>query len=608
MDHVFFQPKLCLGRFVTACFGVILAGIAAHADPQHGIAMYGAPKLTEDFTHLPYANPGAPKGGKIILANTGSFDSLNPYIRKGNVPWQLRFLTHESLMARNWDEPFGLYGLLAESVETDPERVWVEFTLRAEARFSDGAPVTVEDVLWSFETLGSEGHPRYRSLWDKIARAEKTGPRSVRFTFAEANRELALLAGLRPILQKSQWEGKEFAKAHLADIPIGSGPYMVADYEAGRQVTLARNPGYWGRDLPIRAGTHNFDQIKIDFYGDGTVLREAFRAGEISAVREFNAENWLTQYDFPAVARGDIVKSELRHQKPSGFTGFAINTRRPGLSDWRVREALIQAFNFEYINETLTGGQQPRITSYFSGSPLAFEPGPAVGAVADLLAPYRGALPPGTLEGYSFPQSDGRLRNRKGLRRAMKLLQEAGFTVKEGVLLDPKGDAFSLTLLLPNSNPEHQTIADLYAPALQNLGIDLQIERVDQAQFTERSAAFEFDLISFRRSVSLSPGNEQSFYWGSAAAAQTGSRNLPGISSDAVDAMIKAMLGAQSTEEFTAATRALDRTLTAGRYIIPFYRYDVDRIAHVRQIQHPKHIPIYGDGPEYMPQLWWWQE
>ena len=316
------------------------------AEPTHGIAMYGDPALPPDFVSLPYANPDAPKGGRVVTGNVGGYDSLNPFTVKGTPPWQLRYLTHETLMGRSYDEPFTLYGLLAESVEAGPNREWVEFTLRPEARFSDGSPVTVEDVIWSYQTLGSKGHGRYRGVWSKIERIEATGPRSVRITFNAADRELALVAGLRPILKKSQWEGKDFANAGIEEIPIGSAPYVIESFEPGRNVVLRRNPDYWGKDLPLRRGTANFDEIRIEFYGDDTVLKEAFKGGAISYVREFNAEKWEAQYDFPAVINGDIVKSEIPHQKPSGMTGFVFNTRRAPLDDIRVRDALDPCVQF----------------------------------------------------------------------------------------------------------------------------------------------------------------------------------------------------------------------------------------------------------------------
>ncbi|HKL66102.1 MAG TPA: extracellular solute-binding protein [Roseovarius sp.] len=595
-------------RAALAAFAVALTISPLRAEPTHGIAMYGTPALPPDFVSLPYANPDAPRGGRIVTGNVGSFDSLNPFILRGTAPWQIAHLTHETLMGRSYDEPFTLYGLLAESVETDPARSWVEFTLREEARFSDGTTVTVEDVIWSYEALGRRGHPRYRGFWDKVASIEATGPRKVRLSFNEANRELALLAGMRPILQKAQWEGRDIAEAGLADIPLGSGPYVVDEYEPGRFVSLMRNPDYWGRDLRYRRGTHNFDEIRIEFYGDDTVLKEAFKGGLLSYVREFNAEAWATQYDFPAVERGDIVLSEIPHEQPSGMTGFVMNTRHAPLDDWRVREALITAFNFEHINDTLTGGRQPRITSYFSGSELAMRPGPADGRVRALLLPFEDSLLPGALQGYELPVSDGTARNRAGLRRAMRLLGEAGWQVREGRLVNDAGRPLELTVLLQQDGLIAQAGAmmDIYARALSRLGIALTIESVDKAQYAERAARFDFDLTMMRRSLSLSPGNEQRFYWGGDHADEPGSRNLMGMRSQAAEAMIDAMLAAPDREGFVAATRALDRVLTAGRYVIPIHRYAVGRIAHKADLAYPvDNLPIYGDGIHFLPTVWW---
>lgn len=591
---------------------ILVAGwaVSGQAEPAHGIAMYGEPALPPDFVSLPYANPEAPKGGRVVTGDVGGFDSLNPFILRGTPPWQLAALTHETLMGRSWDEPFTLYGLLAESVETDETRSWVEFTLRPEARFSDGSPVTVEDVLWSYETLGTRGHPRYRAFWEKVSAIRQTGPRSLRLTFSEEDRELALLAGLRPILKKAQWEGHDIAEASIADIPVGSGPYVVADHEVNRHVTLRRNPGYWGQDLPFRRGTGNFDEIRIEFYGDDTVLKEAFKAGLLSYVREFNAEAWATEYDFPAVTRGEIVLSEIPHGKPSGMTGFVMNTRRPPLDDWKVREALITAFNFEYINDTLTGGRQPRITSYFSNSELGMRPGPATGRVRDLLAPFADTLPPGTLEGYSLPVGDGTARNRAGLRRAAELLGEAGWKVSGGRLVNARGTPLELTVLLQRDGLIAQASAmmDIYARALDRLGIALRIEMADSAQYAEREAQFDFDLTMMRRALSLSPGNEQMFYWGSEHADTPGSRNLMGMRSPAAEAMIAHMLQARDRDEFVAATRALDRVLTAGRYVIPVHHYAEGRIAHRAELKYPAdRLPVYGDGIGFLPEVWWFE-
>lgn len=600
----FFQ----LGRCVATVSSLILWGAIAQAEPRHGISMYGDPALPQDFVSLPYANPQAPKGGTITLGNTGGFDSLNPYVRKGTVPWQLRFFTHDTLMGRSWDEPFALYGLLAESIETPEDRSWVEFTLRESARFSDGSPVRVEDVIFSYELLGTQGHPRYLGVYNQIETIEQTGPHKVRFTFNTDNRELALLVGMRPILSKAQWEGKDFANAPLADVPLGSGPYMVSSYAAGRKVTLKRNPDYWGADLPFQRGQNNFDQIVIDFYGDATVLFEAFKAGEISALREFNVETWATQYVFPAIARGDVTKSSFPHQKPSGMTGFVMNTRRAPFDDWRVRDAMISAFNFEYINETLTGGAMPRISSYFANSALAMQDGAASGKVAEYLAPFGDILLPDTIEGYALPVGNGSARNRKGIRAALAQLEAAGYSAADGTMRDAEGKALEFTLLLEKGSRETQAIGELYAKSLERLGVNATVESVDNAQYVSRSNAFDFDMTYFRRDLSLSPGSEQRYYWGSTAADQPGSGNLMGVKSPAIDALIDTMLSARNADDFTAATRAMDRVLTAGRYVIPFWQFNEGLIAHVSRMKYPTYLPIYGDGSEYMPQVWWWGE
>lgn len=569
--------------------------------------MYGTPALPPDFVSLPYANPNAPKGGRVVFGNTGGFDSLNPFVQKGTAPWQMRFWGYESLMGRSWDEPFTLYGLLAESIRTADDRSWVEFTLREEARFADGSPVTVEDVIWSYETLGTSGHLRYRTLWTQIESIEQSGPRSVRIRFAGDNRELALIAGLRPILKKAQYDDVAFTDAPMM-APIGTGPYLVGDFEPGRYVQFKRNPDYWGADLPLRRGTANFDEMRIDFFGDGTVLFEAFKAGELTAIREFNADSWDRQYGFPAVQRGDIVKSEIPHQRPSGMTGLVMNTRRAPLDDWRVREALLLAFNFEYINETVTGGVQPRITSYFSNSTLGMRSGPAEGQVKDLLVPFSADLLPGTLDGYALPVGDGTKRNRKNLRQAAALLEDAGWTVQEGVLRNTEGQPLSLSVLLRQGDTEMKTVIEIYARALERLGIKMATETVDNAQFVARQAEYDFDLTRFRRDLSLSPGNEQRLYWGRSGVEQPGSRNLMGVDSPAVEAMIDTMLATDDADTFTAAVQALDRVLTAGRYVIPIWQFDKGRIAHVKELRYPDRLPLYGDRVGFMPEVWWYEE
>jgi len=593
-----------------AAAAVLLAGASgiARAEPAHGIAMYGDPALPPDFVSLPYVNPDAPRGGRLVLGETGGFDSLNPFILKGTAPWGLRRLGYESLMGRSWDEPFTLYGLLAESVETGPNRDWVEFTLRPEATFSDGSPVTVADVLWSFETLGERGHPRYRAAWDKVARAEAVGPRTVRFNFNTRDRELPLILGLRPVLKMAQWAERDFAESGL-EAPIGSGPYVVADHEPGRYLVLRQDADWWGRDLPFNRGQHNFDEIRYEFFGDGDVVFEAFRGGAIDVFRESSAAKWDSAYDFPAVTSGEIVKAEIPHARPSGIAGFVMNTRRPVFADWRVRDAMLHAFNFEFINDTLTGGREPRITSYFSNSELGLREGPATGRVRELLAPFADTLLPGALEGYALPASDGRQSNRRNLRSAFARLEEAGWRVAEdGVLRNAEGAPFTFEILLRQGATETQRIVDIFAEGLKRLGVAVRITAVDSAQYTERTDAYDFDMTSYTVALSLSPGNEQRLYWGAEGVTAPGTRNLMGMASPAADAMIDAMLTADSHEDFVAATRALDRVLTTGRYVIPIWYSPDSLIAHRATLRYPDTIPIYGDWIGFLPDIWWSEE
>ncbi|WP_134724853.1 extracellular solute-binding protein [Paracoccus luteus] len=595
---------------VLAAGGVAGMPLASAAAPAHAIAMYGEPALPQGFTHLPYANPDAAQGGTIRLAEPGTFDSLKPWVLKGNPVWAVGTHVAETLMFRSIDEPFTLYGLLAESVETAPDRSWVEFTLRPQARFSDGSPVTIADVMWSYETLGTVGHPRYHGAWKKVARMEQTGARSVRFTFNVQDRELPLLMGMRPILKKAQWQGRDFAASGL-EVPIGSGAYVVDQVDAGRSITFRRDPDYWGRDLPVNRGLNNLDVIRYDYFGDTAAMFEAFKAGDVSLWRELNGARWASEYGFPAAVDGRVVKAEIPHQRPSGIMGLVMNSRNPVFADWRVRQAMIEAFNFRFINMTLTGGADPRITSYFANSALAMQPGPATGRVAALLAPFAADLPPGTIEGYALPEGAERSLDRKGIRAAMALLEQAGWTVQDGRLADAQGRPFAFEILLNQSGSamrsgsEVQKIVDIYIQALKPLGITPRVTSLDSAQYIERTNNFAFDMTWYERGLSLSPGNEQALYWGSASATEPGSKNWMGLQSPAVDAMIAAMVNATSAEDHAAAVQALDRILTAGRHVIPVSFSPVSRIAHAASLHHPARLPIYGDWPGFMPETWW---
>ena len=603
---IFANMRGIAGAFAVAA-SLWVGGPMAQAEPAYGIAMYGDPALPPDFVSLPYVNPDAPKGGRIVFGEGGSFDSMNPFILKGKAPAGLAALTVETLMGRSYDEPFALYGLLAETIEVGPEREWVQFTLRDTARFSDGSPVTVEDVIYSFELLGTKGHARYQGAWAKIASMEKIGERSVKISFNVVDRELPLILGLRPILKKAQWEGKAFDESS-PEVVIGSGPYVVDRFELGRYVSYVKNPDWWGKDLAFNRGLHNLDEVRYDYFGDASVIFEAFKAGDLTSYREANTAKWSSNYDFPAVAAGDVVKSEIPHQRPSGINGLVFNTRRPIFADWRVREALIQAFNFEFINATLNGGVEPRITSYYSNSELGMGTGPATGKVLDLLQPFVADLLPGAIDGYVLPVSDGTEANRAGIRRATELLTEAGWTVQDGVLKNAGGEPFTFDVLLVQGADETQGIVNIYAEALKRLGIAMTVTVVDSAQYTERTNLYDFDMSAYIRSLSLSPGNEQTLYWGSAGVEAPGTRNWMGMNSPAAEAMIQTMLSSTERTDFVAATQALDRVLTSGRYVIPIWYSKVSRIAHVKQLKYPAKLPIYGDWAGFQPDVWWYEE
>ncbi len=597
-----------INYFAHVAAAVAVVASQASAEPKHGIAMYGEPALPPDFVSLPYANPDAPIGGRIVQGETGSFDSLNPHIRKGRVPWQLRFLAHESLMGRSYDEPFTLYGVLAESIEVPEDRSWVEFTLRPEARFSDGTPVTAEDVIWSYETLGTVGHPRYHGSWKKVESAEIVGERKVRFDFNTRDDELALIMGLRPILKKAQWDGVDFAESGVDIIPISSSPYVISDFEAGRFVSLKRNPDYWGNDLNFRRGTNNLAEIRMEFFADGTTMFEAFKGGLLNTMRETNVQKWDTQYDFPSVQSGDVVKSIIPHQRPTGMQGLVMNTRRDQFKDWRVRQAMIPPPPSAPSNHPGTAEVRPRCPSGLANSVLGMDSGPATGRVRDLLESVQPDILPGALEGYSYPVGDGSERNRANLRAALAMMEEAGWALDNGVLKNAADDSFKFDILLSNGAAEPQQIVDIFVAALERIGVQVTVTTTDSAQFKERTNAFDFDMTWYRRGVSLSPGNEQNLYWGAESAVNEGSRNLAGITTPAVEKIVAELLTASSQSDYRSAVKALDRVLVTGRYFIPVWHQPIARLAHAKELRYPEQLPMYGDWIGFQPDVWWYEE
>lgn len=583
---------LCAGQWAAT----------AHAAPRHGLAMHGEPALPADFTHLPHANPDAPNGGTFVSGVVGGFDSLNPFILRGRAPAEIRAHTVESLLGRNWDEPFALYGLLAESVETSDDRRTVTFTLRPEARFSDGSPVTVDDVLWSMETLAETGRPNFRAIWSKVGQVERIAERTVRFTFTGDDREAPMILGLVPILSKAASEGRDLGEPDLEPL-TGSGAYTVAGFEAGRFLELRRNPDWWGRDLPFNRGLNNFDTIRVEYFRDGTALFDALKAGQVSLWRETDPQRWASAYDFPAVAEGRVVRAEIPHGRPAGMHGFVFNTRNPLFADLRVRQALGLAFNADWVNQTLFGGALARIGSYFTNSPLGFS-GAAEGRERAILEPFAAELPPGTLDAPE-PVAGGEPdpRNRRGLRAAARMLEEAGWTLRDGVLRNAAGTPFAFEILLATSADER--IAGIFRDGLATLGIDAAVRTVDSAQYQERLTDYRFDMIVNLWGMSLSPGNEQRLYWGSEGRTAPGTRNYMGVASPAVDAAIDALLSARDLPDFQAAARALDRVLTAGHYVIPFWFSPVSRIAHGARLAYPERLPLYGDWIGWAPEVWW---
>jgi peptide/nickel transport system substrate-binding protein len=600
-----------IARAVGLSAALALLGPAAFsanagAEPRHGIAMHGEPALPPDFEHLPYANPDAPQGGRIGYGNIGSFDSLNPFIVRGTAPralWDNSWGNNvwESLLARNRDEPFSLYGLLAETVETPPDRSWVEFTLRPEARFSDGRPVTAEDVIFSAELLREKGRPNYRSYYANVERMEKAGERGVRFTFREdADREQPLLIGLMPILPKHGTDPETFDKTSFSP-PFGSGPYLVERVEPGSRIVLRKDADYWGRDLPIKRGFDNFDEIRVEYFRDANAYFEAFKKGLFDINPEGDPARWATGYDFPAVQDARVVLDAFPTGTPSGMNGFVLNTRRPVFQDPLVRQALGYFFDFEWINQNLYHGLYERTGSYFDGSELS-----ALGRAAgererELLAPYPDAVRADVMEGaWQPPESDGSGRDRANLRKGLQLLAEAGYERQAGRLVH-KETGLPLAFEILVQTREQERLALSFERTLELAGIAVSVRQVDSAQYEERRKSFDFDVVQFVYPASLSPGSEQYFRWSQQAAEAEGSYNLAGASRPALDAMIGAMLAATSREDFVAAVRALDRVLISGFYVVPLFHAPEQWIARWARIQHPDKGSLYGAEPT----TWW---
>ena len=574
-------------------------GTAQEVYIGHGVAMHGDLKYGPDFTHFDYADPNAVKGGEVRQHAIGTFDNLNPFILKGVAATGLGRV-FETLMTGSEDEAFSQYGLIAETIEMPEDRSWVAFTLRAQARWHDGTPITVDDVLFSLEVIKTKGHPFYRAYYRDVVKAEQVGERKVKFTFADGlNRELPLIIGELPILSKAYFETHEFEKTTLVP-PLGSGPYRVESVDPGRSITYARVEDYWGAELPVRRGQQNFDTIRIDYYRDPTVAMEAFKAHEYDFRSENASKVWATAYVGEAFDDGRIVKQEIAHSIPTGMQGFVFNTRRAMFADPRLRRALGYAFDFEWTNKNLFNGAYIRTESYFSNSELASSGLPDAAELA-LLEPFRYQIPATVFtEAYQTPKTDGSGNTRRNLRQALKLLEQAGWNVEDGKLVSP-ADGRPLEIEFLIVSPLFQRIIAPFIKNLEKLGVTAKIRLVDSAQYQKRLDDFDFDMIVASIGQSLSPGNEQNNFWTSAAADTPGSRNYAGIKDPVVDSLVDTLIAAADRASLVTAARALDRVLLSGYYVVPHWHIRSFRVAYWNKFARPAITPKYSLGFD----SWW---
>lgn len=568
--------------------------------PMHGYALHGAPKYPPDFPHFDYVNPDAPKGGLIRLSAIGTFDNLNPFTLRG-VAAVGSSLPFDTLMVSSADEPFSQYGLIAESIEIGPDRRWVAFALRPEARFHDDRPVTAEDVVFTFETLREHGHPQYRVIYAGVERAVAEAPLRVRFDLgASPNRELPMILGQLPVLPRHDWEDKTFDRTTLTP-PLGSGPYRIAEFRPGRSITYERVDSYWGRNLPVNVGQNNFGRLRFDYYRDGTIALEALKAGNYDFRQENVARFWATAYDVPPVRDGLIQRLFLPHGRSSGMQAFVFNTRRAVFADPMVRKALNHAFDYDWTNRVLFFDAYARTTSYFSNTDLAAEGLPDARELA-LLEPFRDQLPEAVFTtAYAPPATDGGYDMlRSNLLKALDLLDQAGWEVREGRLINREsGRPMRFEILL--ADPSFERIVLPFIGNLRRLGIEARARTVDTSQYINRRRNFDFDMLVHVWGQSLTPGNEQRDYWGSASADMVGSLNLAGVRDPVVDALLESLVGATDRDELVTAARALDRVLLHGHYVIPHWHIQGDRLAFWDKFGFPETVPLQG-----FQLLSWW--
>jgi len=572
-------------------------------EPVHGIAMHGAPKYPEGFSHFDYVNPDAPKGGTLKMAVVSNgFDSFNPFDIRGVAAAGISSYVYDTLLEYSADEAFSMYGLIAESLETPEDRSYVVFNLRKAARFQDGEPITAEDVNFSFETLTTKGHPFYRNYYAGVSKVTVETPHRIRFDFKQSsNRELPLILGQMPILPAHYWQSREFGDNGLTP-PVGSGAYRIGSFEAGRSIVYDRLDDYWAKDLAVRKGRFNFDHIRYDYYTDDTVALEAFKAGNFDFRIESSAKNWATAYTGEKFDKGVIVKEAIEHHRPTGMQGFVFNTRREIFSDPLVRKALAYGFDYEWTNKNLFFGQYTRTRSYFENSELASS-GLPTGRELEILEKYRGQLGEDIFtEPYTVPSTDGPQGLRKNLRTAMELLRSAGYQIRDGKMVHAEtGKPLQFEILLFQKTFERVVLP--FKNNLAKLGIDISVRLVDSNQYVQRAREFDFDMITQGIGQSDSPGNEQREFWHSSTKDAKGSRNYAGVSDPVVDELVSLVIQAPDREELVQRTRALDRVLLHGHYVIPHWHLAKDRVAYWNHLKHPDITPKNGTDLDN-----WWAE
>ncbi|HDQ41769.1 MAG TPA: ABC transporter substrate-binding protein [Desulfonatronum sp.] len=599
------QPVAALLCLACAAF-LAAAGPAWSEEPgwRHGLALHGDLKYGPNFSRFEYVSPAAPKGGEMRLAGIGTFDSLNPFILRGTPPTGLG-MTFDTLTVQSLDEPFSEYGLVAESVQVPEDHSWVAFFLRPQARFHDGTPITAEDVVFTLEILKTKGHPFYRAYYANVSTVEMITPLQVKFHFSgPENRELPLIIGQMPVLSKAYWQNREFDRTSL-DIPLGSGPYRVAQLDSGRSITYERDPQYWGADLPVNVGRNNLDRLRYEYFRDANVALEAFKAGQYDFRQENVARLWATGYDGPALRQGKIIMEEIPHELPTGMQGFVFNTRRAVFRDPLVREALGLVFDFEWSNQNLFHNAYTRTRSYFSNSELASTDLPSA-AELELLEPHRESLPERVFtQHYQPPVTDGSGNIRPQIRQALDLLAKAGWEIS---LKDRKlrhesgGQTMEFEILL--NDPAFERICLPYARNLERLGITARVRTVDATQYQNRLNDFDFDMTVHVFPQSLSPGNEQRDFWASQAADIPGSRNIAGVRDPIVDELVDLVISAPDRTSLVTRSRALDRVLLWGHYVVPHWHSRVFRVAYWDKYAKPDITPQYGLALD----AWWFRE